>query len=88
MNGVNVCVDREGGGSEWSDAFSCSIYPSIGVSIVCEVESSPLFVEDQECMHEINDMLSSCPIYPSVKSQTALPNNRDYLDPVVRDVPL
>ena len=88
MNGVNVCVDREGGGSEWSDAFSCSIYPSIGVSIVCEVESSPLFVEDQECMHEINDMLSSCPIHPSVKSQTALPNNRDDLDPVVRDVPL
>ena len=21
MNGVNVCVDREGEGSEWSDAF-------------------------------------------------------------------
>ena len=53
MNDVNIYVYREGEGSESSDAFFCSIHPSMGVLFVCEVESSLLIVEDEECIHEM-----------------------------------
>ena len=35
------------------EAFSCRVFPSAGVTNVCEAENLPLIVWDKECMHEM-----------------------------------
>ena len=59
----------EGGGSPIElEAFPCSVFPSAGVTNVCEAENLPLIVWDKECMQEMCSLvwgLSSPPSHLS-----------------------
>ena len=48
-----LCRWGEGGPPIELEAFPCSVFPSAGVTNVCEAENLPLIVWDKECMQEM-----------------------------------